>query len=335
VAGRAFLLGGSGQTGWALVPKLRARGWEVIVGSRGERKPPSDAAHVSLDRGDHEALRAALDGGVDVLVDFVAFEPEHAEQLLAMRDLVRSLVVVSSAAVYVDDEGRGLESPELPRLPVPVAERQPTVAPGSTSYATRKAAIEQTLLAQEALPATILRAGTIYGPHSVFPREWYFVKRALDKRRVVVIADRGSSRFQPVSVHNLAELIWLAAERPGRRVLNAADPEAPTVLEISRLVARHLDHEWVEVLVDGQPGVGETPWSVPHPYVLDMTDAEFELGYRPVTRYERALPEALDWLVEETRGRAWERAFPRAAEIMKDDFDYAAEDEFIRSLTAA
>jgi nucleoside-diphosphate-sugar epimerase len=330
VARRAFLLGGSGQTGRALIPRLQQRGWEIVVASRGEREVPAGVDHVTVDRGAEGALEDAVGDGADVLVDFAAFEPEHAEQLLALRDRIGSLVVLSSAAVYfLEDEA------DFARLPVPIAERTETVAPGPGGYATKKRAIELALLDQDALPATLIRAGAIHGPWSTWAREWYFVKRVLDGRRAIVLAYRGASRFHPISVHNLAELIWLAAERPGRRVLNAGDPDPPTVVEIARAVAANLEHDWAEVLIDEPVGnVGETVWSTPHPVVLDMTDAEFELGYRPVTTYEQALPETLAWLVEATRGREWREVLPTTAKIMESSFDYAAEDAFITRLTA-
>jgi nucleoside-diphosphate-sugar epimerase len=330
VARRAFLLGGSGQTGRALIPRLQQRGWEIVVASRGEREVPAGVDHVTVDRGAEGALEDAVGDGADVLVDFAAFEPEHAEQLLALRDRIGSLVVLSSAAVYfLEDEA------DFARLPVPIAERTETVAPGPGGYATKKRAIELALLDQDALPATLIRAGAIHGPWSTWAREWYFVKRVLDGRRAIVLAYRGASRFHPISVHNLAELIWLAAERPGRRVLNAGDPDPPTVVEIERAVAANLEHDWAEVLIDEPVGnVGETVWSTPHPVVLDMTDAEFELGYRPVTTYEQALPETLAWLVEATRGREWREVLPTTAKIMESSFDYAAEDAFITRLTA-
>jgi len=330
VARRAFLLGGSGQTGRALIPRLHQRGWEIVVASRGEREVPAGVEHVTVDRGVEGALENAVGDGADVLVDFAAFEPEHAEQLLALRDRIGSLVVLSSAAVYFPED-----EADFARLPVPIAERTETVAPGPGGYATKKRAIELALLEQDALPATLIRAGAIHGPWSTWAREWYFVKRVLDGRRAIVLAYRGASRFHPISVHNLAELIWLAAERPGRRVLNAGDPEPPTVVEIARAVAANLEHDWAEVLIDEPVGnVGETVWSTPHPVVLDMTDAEFELGYRPVTTYEQALPETLAWLVEATRGREWREVLPTTAKIMESSFEYAAEDAFITRLTA-
>ena len=328
MAKRAFLLGGSGQTGRALVPRLQARGWEVVVASRGERVLPAGVEHVQVDRTEPGALERALGSGADVLVDFAAFEPEHAEQLLALRDLVGSLVVLSSAAVYFpEDEG------EFASLPVPIPERHATVAPGPGGYASKKAAIEHALMGQSTLPTTLLRAGAIHGPWSAWAREWHFVKRVLDGRRVIVLAYRGESRFHTISVHNLAELIWLAAERPGSRVLNAGDPAPPTLLEISRAIARALEHEWAEVLIDEPAGdVGRTVWSVEHPVVLDMTDAEFELGYRPVTTYDRATPETVAWLVEATRGQPWQEVLPRSAELMEGAFDYEAEDKVLRGL---
>jgi nucleoside-diphosphate-sugar epimerase len=166
-------------------------------------------------------------------------------------------------------------------------------------------------------------------------REWYFVKRVLDERRYVILGDRGQSRFHPISTENLAELIWLSAEHPGRRVLNGGDPGPPTLLEISRAIAAALGHDWTEVLLPTLGEPCETPWSGPRPVVLDMTEAEFEVGYRPVTTYERAVRATCEWLVEATKERPWQELMPRMAEYMQDSFDYPAEDEFLRRLIAA
>ena len=336
MARRAFLLGGSGQTGRALIPRLRERGWEVVVGSRGEHELTPGVEHVQVDRADTDALRQALGVGADVLVDFVAFEQEHAEQLLALRELIGSLVVISTASVYTDREGRTFDeakTPEqFPRFPIPISERdQPTVRPGGASYSTKKAAIERVLLGQTDLPASLIRAGAIYGPGGSV-REWYFVKRVLDGRRLVMLGDRGQSRFHPVSTENLAELIWLAAEHPGRRVVNAGDPGPPTLLEISRAIAAALGHEWTEVLLPTLGEPCETPWSCPRPVVLDMTEAAFEVGYRPVTTYERAVPATCEWLVEATKEHPWQELMPRMAEYLQDAFDYEAEDELLGEL---
>jgi hypothetical protein len=92
--------------------------------------------------------------------------------------------------------------------------------------------------------------------------EWVFVKRVLDRRPVLFLAHRGAEVDQPAAGANIAALIELAARRPGRRILNAADPDAPSALEISRITARHVGHSWEEVLLtdgEGPPGLGRHP----------------------------------------------------------------------------
>ena len=342
MARSAFILGGTGLVGQAVVRRLAEGGWDVVAASRGEREVPSDVAAaarvVTIDR-TADDLAAAVGDRVDVLVDVVPFRREDAEQLLALKSRVGSLIAISSAAVYADAKGRTLDEAtdleSFPELPVPISERQATVAPGDETYATRKAAIERALLGQRTIPATVVRPGAIHGPGDLMSREWYFAKRALDGRRAVVLAHRGASRFQTTAAENLAELVRLAAQRPGTRVFNCGDPDAPTVVEIGRAIAAALDHEWAEVLLSGPPlgSVGDHPWGVPRPFVLDTTAAELELGYRPVTTYAAAAPATCEWLRQVTAGREWQEALPKLHEHPGELFDYAAEDEFLASLT--
>lgn len=78
--------------------------------------------------------------------------------------------------------------------------------------------------------------------------------------------------------------------------------------------------------------MGETPWSGAHPVVYDMTAAERELGYRPVTGYVESLPETVEWLAGELAGRNWREAFPKMARNYGEAlFDYAAEDAWLEA----
>jgi nucleoside-diphosphate-sugar epimerase len=293
---------------------------------------------VALDRSDTASLARAADGA-DVLVDVIPFRSADAEQLLELAPRVGALIAISSASVYTDDQGRSLDEAsgpdDLPRLPVPVSESQPTLPPGDDTYSTGKSAVERALLERSPVPATVIRPCAIYGPGDRQAREWHFVKRALDGRDTVVLAYNGDSRFHTTAAENLAELISCCAERPGTRALNCGDPDPPTLLEITRAIAAALDHEWSEVLVPGAPEgkVGGTPWSVPdsHPFVVDMTAAEREVGYRPVTTYAEAVRAACEWLVETTRGRDWREVLPPHARYYGELFDYEAEDAFLRA----
>lgn len=342
---RAVVIGATGQIGRAAVTALAGDGWDVTAVSRGGGRDegwPAEVRTARADRSDDAALAAAVGDGCDVLVDMVAYGPEHARQLTALSDRVGSAVVVSSISVYEDDKGRNFDTqgePDgFPEYPVPLTEGQRTVTPGETSYSTRKAALERELLAVgEQLPTTLLRAGAIHGPYCQTPRELYFVKRNLDGRPRRVLPFGGRSRFHPASVHNIAELIRLAAARPGSRALNAVDPDAPTVAEIAAAIDAVMGVETGTVLLDGpppSPTVGDTPWSVPVPVVCDMSAAERELGYRAVVRYADRLPETVAWIEERLAGRDWREAYPKMFQTYGDLFDYAAEDAYLDSLGA-
>jgi nucleoside-diphosphate-sugar epimerase len=337
----AFVLGGTGQVGRAVSQRLAEAGWEVTVGARRRRAAPSGVRSVAVDRHQPGALERVLGGGADVLVDVIAFTAGDAEQLNAFAGLVGSVIAISSAAVYTDELGRTLDEAtdldRFPELPVPIPETQPTVEAREQTYATRKVAMERALL-EGPLPATIIRACAIHGPGASSLREWYFVKRALDGRPVVLLPDRGESRSHTTSVANLAELVAFAAERPGERILNCGDPDPPSVLEIERAIAAALAHEWTEVLLPqpfyAVPAACDTPWSVPRPFIVDMSAAERKLGYRPVVRYQDAVDETVAWLVDATRRRDWRDVVRGVVRHMENSFDYAAEDDFLLGLVS-
>ncbi|NSC20347.1 NAD-dependent epimerase/dehydratase family protein [Streptomyces albus subsp. chlorinus] len=344
-ASRALVLGATGQIGRPVVTALAEDGWEVTAASRGggrDARWPEGVGTLTLDREEPGALEEAVGDGYDLLVDMTAMTAGHARQITGLADRLGSAVVFSSGAVYEDDQGRSFatqaEPDGWPRYPVPVPETARTVAPGEEDYGSLKVLIENQLTGLgDRLPVTMLRASAVYGPYCRTPRELWFVKRWLDGRRVRVLAHGGESRFHPASVRNIAELVRLSALKPGARVLNAADPEAPTVARIGELHDQVLGWECETVLLEGappkeEPMVGITPWSLPFPLVLDMAAAERELGYRPVTTYEQALPETLEWLVGQVRGRDWREALPKMAanyDPIGELFDYAAEDRWL------
>jgi nucleoside-diphosphate-sugar epimerase len=317
--------------GRASATALARDGWEVVALSRsGEVSEELAALGVrgaAADRADDAQLRAAIGDSADVVVDMVAYTGEHGEQLNGIAGVAGSLVVISSASVYSDAEGRALDGvSDPPQMPVPVLETQPTVEPGDETYSTRKAALEQAVL-DGPLPATVVRACAIHGPGAKLPRELYFAKRAHDGRRRVAIAFNGESRFHTTSVPNLAELIRLAAAQPGNRAFNAGDPDPPTTLEICRAVGAAMGHEFEPVLLPGDEY--DNPWGAPpeHPFVVSMDAAASELGYRPVATYPEAVRETCAWLVGELKaGRDWNGTY------LEEMVDYAKEDEVLGSL---
>jgi nucleoside-diphosphate-sugar epimerase len=345
----ALIIGGTGQLGRAAARRLAQAGWLVSVASRSgitdDELAGYGAALVTLDRNDTAALHAAA-RGKDVVLDVVAFTAGHAAQLAGLAGDVGSLVVISTGAVYKGaEDGAG-------GLPVPVPEDWPTVdssalngqsaLSGHGAYGANKAAMERLLLSTEGIPVSILRPGTLHGPHSASLHQWSFIKPALDRRPHVVLAYDGRSRFSTSAVANVAELIFLCAAHPATRVLNAADDEALTVAEIGARMFAEMRHECEIITFPGPPradGLGFNPWGVPDDIVLDMRQAPAEVGYCPAVSYAEALRADIDWAVRavaeaEAAGKSWHDVFGGLIGRFGTAcwFPYDAEDAYVSQL---
>lgn len=315
-----------------------------MTGRDASHLPPAiaDATFIVADRDDDTALRKALGDGVDLLVDCICYTADQAGSLLPLMADVGSTVMISSKAVYVDDHGHHTNSPVAPHFTGPVTESQPTMAAGGGDFQTRegyganKVAAENVLLDSGA-PVTVLRPSKIHGAGALRPREWVFVKRALDRRPAVLLADRGAGVDHTTAAVNLAALIESVAAQPGRRILNSADPDAPSALEISRAITHRLGHRWTEVLLDesGGDALGAHPWEARHPIVLDMTAAA-TIGYVPVGDYATTVIDEVDWLVAQVKATgigdfAGGVRLPAGldAEFFDGYFDYSREDQYL------
>lgn len=338
---RALILGGTGMIGGATARRLAAAGWRVDVTGRDPAHFATDLAEAGVrfhpvDRGDAAGLRAVLGDGADLLVDCLCHTAADARLLLPLAEHAASTALISSKAVYVDAAGNHANSDTPPDYGGPVPESQPTMAPGDMPYNSRegyganKVAAELVAL-ESGLPISILRPSRVHGVGAARPREWVFVKRVLDRRPAVLLAARGGGIVHPTAAVNLAALIETVARQPGARILNSADPDAPTAREIAKIIARQLGHFWDEVLLDesADPELGRTPWDSPHPVVLDTT-ASLELGYQPVGDYAATVADEVDWLFDVYRAGDPDGLLPAPDDPFFARFlDYPAEDAFL------
>ena len=330
---RALILGGTGAIGRATAERLLSAGWEVDLTGRDPTHMP--ASLIALGARFHTAPPG---GSPDLLVDCACFTAVDAERLLPLARDAGSTVMISSKAVYVDAEGRHSNSDGAPHFDGPIHETQPTMAPSRGDHTTRegyganKVAAERVLL-DSGLPVTVLRPSKVHGAGARLPREWVFVKRALDRRPVVLLAHHGEGGDHTSAAVNIAALIEVVAALPGTRILNAADPDAPNGLEISRAIARHLGHERDEILLDdGAPaGLGGHPWDRRPPVVLD-TSAARTLGHLPGGDYAATVGEEVDWLVNAVGGGDDAALAPSLDDpYFRPLLDYAAEDAYLRA----
>lgn len=335
---RGLVFGGAGQIGFAVSKVLLDAGWKVDVVTRGGRSLEEELSNAGANRLSGDGRRrqdviAEAPARYDAVFDPTCYTAADAADLLARQDSVGAYCVVSSASVYVDDHGRTLEKARetgFPDFRGLLDETNPTVLPGEATYSTRKIAMEQAMLSGNAA-VTILRPCAIYGVKALHPREWWFVKRAIDGRQCVPVCFEGQSVFHTSSTTGIASLARLCLERGETAVLNIADPKSLTVTEISVAIGKAIDHSFDLRPFAGpaQPPafVGRTPWSSEHPIAVSTRRAK-SLGWDGGPEYSDAVAPYCRWLINTARNSDWQDHFTKFRDYAFDPFDYEAEDAF-------
>ena len=100
---KILFIGGTGKISTAVSQQVMTRGFELYLLNRGlqSRNPPGSRS-LTADINQSQAARAALrDLQFDVVVDWVAYTPEHIERDLALfKGRTKQFIFISSASVY-------------------------------------------------------------------------------------------------------------------------------------------------------------------------------------------------------------------------------------------
>jgi NADH dehydrogenase len=232
-----LVTGPSGFVGSHVVPALLAAGHRVVALVRSDeagarvlgRLAPSDRGQVELRRGDvtdPASLPPAL-AGVEAVVHLVAIPRD--------RDGGRSLRRVNEEGTRnVVEAMRSAGVARLVHLGALGVVEDPRL-----HYATSKARAER-LVASSGLAATILKPSLLWGERDGF----FNILADLVRRSplVVPVPGRGSSRFQPFAVTDLARCVVLCLERPATigGIYELGGPRIWTYREIVEEVLRAL-----------------------------------------------------------------------------------------------
>lgn len=247
---RALLVGGTRFLGRHAVEAFLAAGYDVTTFTRGRHPDPfagrDSVSHVEGDRNDESALAAARDAvEPDVVVDLVAFVPEHVEA--ATEIFADAYVLVSSLGAYAEwgqvplREGEA----ELHDYGPEHAVDDPSEADPrpNDSYGPRKAECDRAVFraAADGVNALSVRPALVYGPHDYTERTDYWLHRLAARDRVLVPGD-GDSLLHRVYAPDAARAIRLVAEEgaPGE-AYNVADRRATTLDGWLALAADALD----------------------------------------------------------------------------------------------
>jgi nucleoside-diphosphate-sugar epimerase len=326
---RALVIGGTGPTGVHVVRGLVDRGYEVTIMHRGlhERvETPPQVVHLHHDPYADDDLRAVLTAATfDVVVAMYGRLRRIAELSVGR---CGQFVSVGGVPAY-----RGWMNPWLDEpagLPVPIAEDAATVAtPEEDEKGYRIARTEEAVFAHHAAAAHF-RYPYVYGPYQLVPREWSIVRRILDRRAHIVVADEGLTLHHHGYTENVAHAVLLAVDRPDAaagKVFNTGDEEVLSVRQVVELIAATLAHPLeivsmpYEIAIPARPLLAQP---LPTHRVLDLTRLRRDLGYRDAVPARTAVARTARWLAEHP-------CEPGGMEetVLTDPFDYPAEDALI------
>lgn len=183
--------------------------------------------------------------------------------------------------------------------------------------------------------ATLFRYPLIYGPGQINPREWLIVRRILDGRRRVIVADGGLTLRTVGYGPNVAHALVLAAGNPAAagRSYNVGDEHTLTATQTITVLAAALDAPMEIVSLPEALATPARPFLAAQHTLHQFTNVDAimaDLGYRDVLGAVDALTATARHLRDHpvARGSVTEQR-------LQDPFDYAAEDRLIDSYRAA
>jgi nucleoside-diphosphate-sugar epimerase len=310
---RVLAIGASGFIGAHVVRLLVDQGNEVAVFHRGETHAdlPAGTHHILGNRNRLQDSRSELERfGADVVLDAIPYTERQARGMVEVfRGTAGRVVVVSSADVYRNYDGfRGKAT--APPDPVPLAEdavlretRYPYRGSGlpfgdADDY--DKILVEQVLLNEPDLQATILRLPAVYGPGDKQRRLGSYVRRMKDGRPAILLSEGQSGwRWTRGFVVNVAAAVALAVvdHRGAGRIYNVGEEPAPTEREWVERIGAATDWTGTVVTLAG----GETPHDLRQSFDwrydlwIDTGRIRSELGYSELVPADEAMNLSVDW----------------------------------------
>ena len=313
---RAFVTGGSGFVGGALIERLRREGWDVRALARSERAAERvrelGAEPVGGDLDDRAALKAGAEGcelafhaaaKVEDWGDPADFERLNVRGTQNVIDACREAGV--RRLVHVGTEAALMAGQPL----VNVDESTPLRPDSAAMYSSSKAKAEQLVRDAGGLETVVVRPRFVWGrgDTSLLPTIIEMVRSG--RFRWV-----GGGRHLSATTHidNTVEGLWLAATKaPAGSVYFVTDGEPVVFREfltemlgtqgveipdksvppgVARVAAAASERIWRLLKRPGSPPLTRfAVWVSSQECTIDISRAERELGYRPVTTREEGL----------------------------------------------
>jgi nucleoside-diphosphate-sugar epimerase len=332
---QVLVIGGTGPTGIPLVRSLVAHGHDVTLLNRGlhpRDETPARLTQLRADPYDDASLAAVLGGTTwDVVVAMYGRLRRIAQ---VAQGRCGQFVSVGGVPAYRGWTDAWQHDP--PGLPVPVREDADLVTDPAVDEKGYRIVRTEEAVFEHHPGAAHFRYPYVYGPHQLAPREWLIVRRILDGRHRIVVADDGLTLHHHCVTENCAAALLRAVEHPDRAagtVFNVGDDEVLTVRQVVELCAAALDAPLEIVSMPYDLAVPARPLltqPLPTHRVLDLTRLHEQLEHRDVVPARAAVPATARWLAANRPLRGGQEEM-----VLTDPFDYAAEDALIDAWQSA
>jgi nucleoside-diphosphate-sugar epimerase len=335
---QALVIGGTGPTGPFVVAGLAERGFDVTILHGGHHEvdfPVPPVGHIHADPHFHETLETALHGSAFELV--IAQYGRLRVIIDVMRGRTERLIAIGGATGIFAGEtdsrwgelGRPVLFPETTELLF--------ASPEENKLQARMVAAMTGLFEAHAaghFKATYIGYPINYGPRQPAPHDWSIVRRVLDGRPHMVVADGAIKLESRLYTENAAHAVLSVVDHPdeasGQRYA-VADERVYSMRQRIEYIAGLLDHELE--LIDLPY---EQAWPC-HPLWRfrrghDLCQSVWirqHLGFRDAVDTQTGLARTVEWLQRHPPDRRDE------ASKLGDPFDYTAEDDLIARCRAA
>jgi nucleoside-diphosphate-sugar epimerase len=343
---KVLLIGGSGFIGPATSFYLRQAGHKVTVFHRGNTSAPPGAAEIIGHNQRLTEYRAEFERGrFDAVIDFILSSGRQAKELMkTFRGITERVVAISSMDVYrAMGVIHGTEPGPLQELPLTeqseVRTQQNTYSPEAMQKVKQvypwaddqydKIPVEQTVLEDCDLYATVLRLPMVYGPGDPLHRFHAMLKRMDDGRKKIIFPrDLAEFRTARGFVGNVGAAIALAAtsHKASGRVYNVCEQDSLSELQWAKNIAAAVGWkgEFVVLPKEQTPKHLLLPGNTAQHLAASSERIRRELGYNEPIAIDAAIRQTIEW----------ERSHQPAAPLFMP-FNYAEEDEVLENLKAS
>jgi len=317
---KILIIGGTRFIGRHIVDRLLAENHEIILFNRGITPHPyGDITLVKGDRNNPDDLRQTLAlGKFDIIIDMIAYNKQQISDIVEVfNGHTEHYIMISTLSAYREP------------LRVPIYETDLLERRSSYEYGFHKSEAERELIKafkDVNFPYTTLRLPAMYGEYDTSAREWYFIKRALDKRNRILLPAAGLSGIHREYTGNVAEQIVFLIQNRDKvlgQAFNSGHKYFQTCGELTKLIAERMN--W-QVTAYTAP-TDKMPWVIPIAHdsiMMSATEKLSALGY--VERYsvEAGLDILIDYFIK-NQITDW----IQNARQNKNLFDYEQEDHII------